>query len=317
MSRRVDRLITHIRNITENQTLNSSTDISDEEIIEYLNEAQHRLQSKIVAVHPNIFIKETTISTVADQEEYNLPSDVFLAGKIVAVDYKTSSSENNYFPLKSGFNNYRQSHVSGIPNYYIRRDKLNTNTSSILLSPRPASSSETIRVTYVQRLDELDKRRGIVSAVTLDSGTSTITSLTLDVSGDPPIDNDNLGTHDYFTVVDSLGNIKMRNVQFDSINTTTGVVTVNSSFTYESGESISVGDYIVGGQDTTSHSRLPRNLERYLINYAKLKIFLQDSSTDSQSASQELALMEQDIIESYSEMQEEAVEVQVTDDWEY
>ena len=74
MGRRVDRLITHIRAITENDLANSNTDITDEEIIEYINEAQHRIQSKILAVHPRVFIKEITTQIQTNQEEYDLPA---------------------------------------------------------------------------------------------------------------------------------------------------------------------------------------------------------------------------------------------------
>ena len=82
------------------------------------------------------------------------------------------------------------------------------------------------------------------------------------------------------------------------------VVDVNSltlgSHTAEEGESISVGDYVVGGKDTTTHSELPRNVERYLIAYCAWKILKRDSSVDSQEAVQELLQMENDIVESYA-----------------
>lgn len=317
MARRVDRLLTHIRALTENDTINSTTDISDNEIIEYINEAQHRIQSKIIAQHPNVFIKETTISSVADQEEYELPSDVFLASKVISVEYtEDTDSYPSYTKLQPGFERNRQSDVSGFPKYYIRRDKLNSDVGTILLSPKPSTSSGTIRLIYIQRMDELDKRRGIISAVT-DSGTA-VTALTLDVSGDPPIDSDDLGDHDFICVVSKTGIIKMRNIQFNSINTTTGAVTLTgSSHTYSSGETIAVDDYIVGGKDTTTHSRLPRNVERYLIGYASWKIFKRDSSTDSSEQLQELLAMEADIIESYQEIQTDIVSIPILEDWDY
>lgn len=317
MSRRVDRLISHIRKASENETTNSTTDIDDNEIIQYLNEGQHRIQSKIIAQHPRVFIAETTINAVADQEEYNLPSDVFMASKIIAVEYTDDSSANKaYTKLLPGYERDRQSHISGFPTKYIRRDKLDSDVGTILLTPRPSNSSGTLRVTYIQRIDELDKRRGIISAVT-DSGTA-VTALTLDVSGTPPIDSEDLSEHDYFCVVSKTGDIKMRNVQFDSIDTSTGVVTLtDGSHTYESGETIAVGDYIVGGKDTTSHSRFPRNVERYLIEFAIWKIFKRDSSTDSTEQLQELLAIESDILESFQEIQEDIVQIPVLEEWEY
>lgn len=316
MSRRVDRLITHIRSITENDTINSTTDITDNEILEFINEGQHRLQSRILAQHPRVFINETTLSSVADQEEYDLPSDVFLANKVISVEYSDDTGpDKSYTKLLPGHERNRQSDISGFPKYYIRRDKLNNDVGSILLAPKPSNSSGSIRITYVQRIDQLDKRRGIVSDIT-DSGTQ-ITALTLDVSGDPPIDSTDLADHDYFCIVSKTGSIKMRNLQFDSINTSTGVVTLTSSHTYNTGETAAVGDYIVGGRDTTTHSRLPRNVERYLIEFAAWKIFKRDSSTDSIEQQNEVLALEQDIIECFQEVQEDIHIIPVLEDWDF
>lgn len=322
MARRVDRLITHIRSITENETANSTTDITDNEIIEYLNEAQHRIQAKIVAQHPRVFINETTVSAVQNQEEYNLESSAFLANKILTIEYTPNSSANRpvYYKLLPGYERDRISHVSGHPKYYIRRDKFNQDTGSFIASPAPQDANGAFRVTFIQRMDNLDKRRGIVSLAT-DSGTA-ITALTLDVSGTPPIDSTDLADHEYFCVVDKNGNMKMRNLEFDgdgsdSIDTSTGVVTLEgSSFTYASGESIAVGDYIVGGKDTNTHSVLPRNVERYLINFAAFKVLKTDSSIDVGEQLQELALLEQDIVNSYQEIEEDIHEIAIIDRWD-
>ena len=315
MARRTDRLITHIRSITENDTTNSTTDIQDSEIIEYMNEGLHRIQGRILAQHPNVFLKEKIIDSVSEQEEYQLPSDVFMASKVISVEYSTDNG-TTYYKLRPSTWHKRNSHISGMPKYYIRKDDLNDNTGSLLLSPKPSSSSQKIRVIYVQRIDEVDKRRGIVSAVTLDSGTSTITTLTLDTSGNPPIDSDDLDKHDYICVVDTVGNLKMRNIQFDSISSSTGAVTVNSSFTYDTGESIAVGDYIVGGLDTTSHARIPRNIERYMVNFAAWKMMKRDSSIDAQEQFQELAIIENEIIESYQEINEDINFITVVEDFD-
>ena len=297
---RVDRLITHIRNITKNSSTNSVEDITDEEIIRFINQAQRRIQSKIVEKDPMSFVKETLINSVAGQEEYNLPEDLMMDSRIISAEYSTDNGDDTYYKLRPGLLKHQQSDVDGLPKWYIRRNKLDTDTASILLSPVPSSSSEKIRLVYTKNTEDLDIRRGVVSAVT-DSGTA-ITALTLDVSGTPPIDDEDLGDHDYFCVVDKLGNMKMRNLQFDSINTSTGVVTLtDSSHTYSTGESIAVGDYIVGGRETTTHSRLPLFIEEYIIEYAALKIMHRDSNTDLAEQFPLLSAMEQDIVSKFAE----------------
>ena len=315
MSRRVDRLISHIRSVTENETVNSTTDISDEAIIEYINEAQHRLQSRILAQHPRVFIKETTIDSVQDQEEYDLPADVFLGSRVVSVEYtEETASFPTYTKLRSGYGFNRTSDISGFPSIYIRRDKLDSDVGTLLLSPKPSSSSGSIRVTYIQAMDELDKRRGIISDITTSS--TAVTALTLDVSGTPPIDSTDLEEHDFFCIVSKVGTVKMRNLQFDSIDSSTGVVTLTgSSFTFASGETAAIGDYIVGGKNTTTHSRYSRNIERYLLEFAAWKIFKNDSSTDSAEQLQEVLAIESDIIDSYQEIQEDNFEIPILEEW--
>ena len=312
--RRIDRLITHIRRVTENETANSVTDITDNEIIEYINEGQSRLQSRIVAQHPNVFIEETTISSVADQEEYTLPTYAMLGSKILRIEYTDDTGNNpTYRRLSRGSYSDRASDIAGLPCKYIFQDKLTTNTSSILLSPKPSNSNGTIRIQYVRKLDNLDKRRGIISAVTSDS--TQLTALTLDTSGNPPIDSEDLEDHDFFCIVDKLGTVKMRNVQFDSIDTGTGVVTLSQSHTFESGETASVDDYVVGGKNSSTHSQLPPSLERYVIQFSAWKIFKRDSSTDSQEALQELLAMESEILESYQEINEDVIHVPIIEEW--
>lgn len=315
MSTRIDRLITQIRAATQNDTANAVTDIEDNEIIEYINEAQHRIQSKILTVHPTVFTKEAIISAVAGTEEYDLPSDMFLDNKLLYVEYSSDAGQT-YFPLKRGTLRDRQSDITSVPTTYIRRDALNNSTATLVLSPVPASSTDKIRVNYVQAIDELDIRRGIISAVTLDTTAKTITALTLDVSGEPPIDSEQLTNEDHMCIVSRLGVVKMRNVLFDSVSSSTGVVTVNSSFVYETGETAAVGDYIVTGKNTTTHSRLPKNLERYIKAFASWKIFKRDSSTDSSEQGAELQELEKDIIESYSEIDDVLQEISITEHWD-
>ncbi len=316
MGRRADRLISHIRSITENETVNSTTDISDEEILQYASEAQDRIQSKILAQHPRVFVKEDTVASVQDQEEYSLPSDCYLSGRVHCIEYtdNSNSSQPVYYKLIPGTERNRQSHVSGIPKYYIRRDKMDDTGGSFIASPKPSTSSGQFRVTYVQKMDKLDIRRGVVSAVTL--GSSTITSLTLDVSGDPPIDDELSSNSDYMCVVDAIGTIKMRNIRFDSINTSTGVVTINSGFSFDSGETISVGNYVVSGQNTSTHSKLPDSIERYTIAYSALKVFKRDSSSDSQEQTTELLALEKEIVESYQEIEDDLHSIEILEDWE-
>lgn len=311
MSRLVDYIIDDVRNHTENTDFSDTIGIADSEFLRFLNDAQYRIHSLITQQHPMVFLEETEITPVSGQESYSLPYNVHMGNKVSNIEFSPTSLAKDYYPLKRATLKHRYNGAEGDPEYYIRK------SGAILVNPIPSSANGKFRFTYVKSVPRLDVRRGSVSSVTLDSATSTITTLFLDVSTDT-IDSE-VSKHTRFCIVDKEGNIKMKNIYIDSINTTTGEVTVNAAFTYSSGESISVGDYIVTGSNSTTHSILDDSVERYLIAYCSAKIFHRDSSTDISAQADELASMEQDIVSGYADISDDIVEIPIIisedDDW--
>jgi len=313
MARLIDYIIDDVREHTENEDFSDTEGISDNEFIRFINDAQYRIHNKITQQHPSVFIKEKIYSIVSNQESYTLPHDIYLSNKVTQVDYKPTTSDSGYYPLKHGSLRNRLSGVRGDPERYIRK------SGTVLVAPTPQSSSGKLRLSYVSKVPELAKRSASVSAITLNSSDNSITSLTLDIATDS-IDSVTLNKRNYFTVVDRNGNIQMSRIEFDSIDTSTGVVTITSGFSYDSGESIAAGDYLVTGKYATTHSELNEMVERYLIAYASWKILKRDSSIDSQEAMGELAQMESDIIEAYADVEDDITEIPVIDedfDWGY
>lgn len=296
MSRLVDYLINQARKESENTEFSDFSGIDDTEFIQYLNDAQHRLQSVIVAQHPSVFVTETTQNTERSVESYTLPTDCFLGNKVTSVEFTSSGNDDDYYFLDAASIRQRTPGVEGSPSDYIRR------SGAILLSPIPDTANAKIRLNYVKRINELDKRRGSVASSVV-SGTS-ITSLIADVVTDS-LDTESLDEHNYICIVDRNGSIKMKNIEVDTFNPGTGEISITSGFTFEDGESISVGDYIVGGQDTSTHSELSRTCERYLIKYCVWKILKRDSSVDYAEAQTELLAMESDIIASFSDIDDD------------
>lgn len=282
-------LIDQVRRQTENVEFTDGAGISDEEMIQYINDGQDRIYSLINQTSPEVFLAEKTISAVADQEAYDIPFDAFMDNRIYSVEY-TTSTDSFYYQLKQGRFHERLTYQSGTPSFYIRR------AGQILLQPKPQSTG-TIRLTYVNRPPTLDLSRGTVSAVTLNSSNNTITSLTLATSSDFTT----LDLQNHFTIVNRNGVVQMSRIEFDSIDTSTGVVTVNSSFVYETGETIAVGDTVCTGEFATTHSQLKDNCERYLIHYAAMMVLQRDSSNDWREQSLLVDRLEQDIVQAYAE----------------
>jgi len=299
--RRIDFLLTQARRQTENEEFSATTGINDEELLQYVNDAQYRMLSLITSTHPTVFVKESAdISVVTDQEQYSLPDDVFLENRISAVEFSSTNLDRDFRKLEPITLAERSAGARGFPNAYIRR------SGKILLSPIPSTSTGKLRINYVRRIAEIDKRRGKISAVTLNNTLNTITSLTIDTS-EENFDFDTLTAQDFISIVDKNGVQQMVAIDIDSLNESTGVVTVNSTFVFAEGETIVVGDFVCAGKNNSTHSELPKICERYLIAYIAWKILKKDSSEDSFEQRNEIKSMETDILEAFGDTTDDLI----------
>lgn len=289
--RRIELIINQSRRDTDNTEFSDTTGLSDDDFLQWANDGQERLQSLILGAVDSVFEDEKIIQCVAGQEAYDIPDDAFLSDRITMVEVSVSGSGRDYYELRQASRRERLSGQTSVPSFYIRRN------NQILLQPKPESSASLLRVTYQKRLPKLDKRRAKVASVSLAS--DTITSLTLDTT--ISIDRTQLLEEDYVTVADKDGVIKMKNIPVTDIDETTGVVTVDASFTFEDGETIAAGDYLLRGPRSTTHSQMDDNCERYLLAYMSWKAQHKDSNSDLFEQSEESKAMEADILASFSE----------------
>lgn len=315
MSKFIDAIIDEARESAENEEFSEELGISEEEIVKFANQALNRLHSKIVAQHPQVFVETYEVSCTANQENYSIPSHkAFLKNKISQVEYSPDGQAKNYYPLDATVLRNRDTGSDGDPTHYIRRG------GEILLLPTPTTGNGKLRLTYIPKAKQLDKRRGLIGAVTT-SG-SSITNLEITYVNGSTVDNAELLKNTRFTVVDKYGNIKMENVLFASLSSSASydaTVDVDASFEFATGETIAVNDYIVGGAFTTTHlqDEVGPEVERYLQEYVNYKILQRDSSVDSQEAFQILAEIERDIIDSYADISDDVLMIpQINaDDW--
>lgn len=302
---RTDLLIDEAREATENVEFTSETGVQDSEYIRALNDAQDRIQSLILNAFPRMFQKQKLMDAVFGQEVYDLPVDVFLDSRIEKIEYSITGRADGYYKLDAGVTDERLNSLPGNPSFYIRESK------TIMLQPPPQNGGK-VRLTYQRAFPRLDKRRGKVSAVTLDNTAKTITALQLDPSLLTDSDISLINKIEYICIVSKDGRIKMKGIPVVEINSSTGDVAVDT-FTFEDGETIAVGDYAVAGKYTTTHSELPDICERYLLRFCEWRILKRDSSNDAIEEDREIKTMEAEIVESYRQADHDVKEVPILD----
>jgi len=303
--RNLSLLIDQVRRSTENVEVSDNSGISSDEIIQYFNDAQDELQADISVLNPQIFTSEQIQLSVSQQEAYNIPDDAFLGNRVDQVEYADQSVANKFFNLKQGTLQERLSGaIDGVPSFYIRRG------GQILLQPIPDTAGEQIRISYQKKLPRLDIRSGTVATVVLTS--NTITSLILDITA--VLDASALTEEGFITVVTENGAQQMRRIPIDAVDDATGVVTVEPGFTFAAGETIVVGDFTLRGEESTTHSQMPANTERFLVDYARMRVLQRDSSNDAAEAAGIVQSQKASIIRAFSEPDRDVDYVTILDD---
>jgi hypothetical protein len=294
--RRIDYLITEARRIGKNEAnTNGSLPISDEEVIQYMNDAQDEMQGLLSSIKniDVIFNASQVISVVGAQQNYSIPDRVLLNKQVDLVEFSASGNLGDYIILEklSSFN--QDTNNANYPVGYFRRN------NQIFLVPIPSSSMGSLRVTYERACDDLDKRRGTIQSVSGLTST-TFTSLVVDSDADET-STPNLSSIDYICIVDKDGNRKAYNIPVGNYNAGTNTLTPAAGFVFaRSGDTIAAGDYITFGKWRTTHSQLPDECEPYLIYYAAEMLLHKDSSNDVPTQSAKLRDLRNQILKSFA-----------------
>lgn len=317
--KRVEFLIKRSRRISDNEEFDNDPSnplgIVDDEVVGHIGDAQDNLKARISEVHPKLFETEEKINLVANQEVYPLPTDLYLGGRIVHVEALFSNREGDYYTLgHKGIKSRLPNIPAQFPHFYIR------SGGNLIIQPRPLTNvTDGIRVTFQRKIPDLDIRRGKITASTIVA--DNVQDITLDIApllardaNLPQIAERTLDDFDFLTVVGSDGTVKMRDIPYDSYDSTTGIVTITPGFDRQTGETITAGDYLLGGAYSTTHSHLPETCERYLIAYAAWKMQKRDSMIDSRDQERELIAMLNEIVDAFREIDNDQVELELDED---
>ena len=317
----IDSLILDIRKNTDNEEFNDTVGYSDEEIIRSINDGQNRLHAKIVAQHSSAFVQEYTVATSSDTESYSLPYDAFLGNKMSGIEWSSTGLSDDYYALKRVSHKLRVPGANGDPcNYSIKNNR-------IYLQPVPQNSSGILRISYVQAPIQLNKRRGQIIATSQCSDSLSAPTFIdinyLDAVNDPI----ELARETHFCVVDKYGNIKMSNVLLSTIGAAGSTVdlttyeaqlTIDSSTSFNSGDVIAQGYYIVPSKLASSHLDVPDSVKRYIRMFAENNVLERDSSTDVKESLPILLEIEKEIVASYADVSDDIDYIpEINTEWNY
>lgn len=312
MGRYIQDILTLAREHTGNQSFTESSTgtilegISNAQLIQFGNDAIRFIQSRIISVYPGAFVEEEIINCTADDESYVISDNVFLNNKIVSVEISLTGDIRDYYPLVPAGLLQRDTR-SGVPRKYIRRNGV------ILLNPIPQSSTYKIRVNYYRSIDSLDIRRGQIDA--LDESSSSTTTLTIDVTSDSPA----LSSAQYVCLVNKFGTILDYNRPVTSYNSSTGALILGPETTGGNPDVTAViDDYVVIGRYTTTHLPDGNEYDRigdYLLAAMQEKIYNVDSSLDAINQKAHVKDILAEVVDAFSEMTEDVMDVPVLDDF--
>lgn len=300
--RRVEHLILHVRRASENERQGTGEGISDEEFIQWLNDAQDMIYSKITRKHRMSFAKETTFAATGAESYTSLPFDIYSRHRIIALDYSETGSEASYRSLTPMTHQERTLRgSSSLPN--VASGYVPTQNGIIVVG---APSVGTFRLVYEPILPRLDKRRGTVSTHTKSSTALTALTLTGHTAAD-------FSEDDALTIVSATGQVNMRGIPYTAVAGGGAVTISGSSYTFPVGSTLTNGDFVCRGEYASTHSQLPDQCERYLIAYATWRAMKRDSSVDAGEQMNELAMIEDDIVSGFAQMSGDVEQVPIVD----
>jgi hypothetical protein len=287
----LESLITKARLQSNNSDYSSSQGNPQSLFEMYANEAQDNLQTQIINNYPQEFVEFYEKAITTHTEFVTVPDDIFSNNRIISVEYSYTGDSKDYFPLSPRTVKERISSQSSYPSFYIRI------SDKIYLNPIPSTGK--VRIAYYRELDDIK----VPIAINGTPYGSTIVS------------EYNIGLQEYLCVSNRFGEVLLRGAKIASVVGTTITVVGNVADYLVSGATLAdlAFQNITIGKYTTTHSKLPKICERYLITYMAKRALAKDSSSQAGIEDGELARMEAQILESFAQPTEDVYTIPILD----
>jgi hypothetical protein len=281
--KRLEYLITQVRNSTDNKDVNG---VSTAEIVSYFNDAQSYITTLIFKNNPyaDLFKVQVELPAVSSGE-YILPDDCYSTNALSMVEARFADTSNNkgYSRIKP----IMESEFSYIFGYITRDNKV------LISGQNDVAQLQNVRITYFKQLPTLDIRRGTIGTVIANTSVA-ITSLDTEV----------FTMNDHFSTVSTQGDQVVKDIY--SASTTSPLAVSDTT-------GILAGQFLVSGANACNKSLLPDVCETYLLDYVRQRIYTRNNYDD---ASKQMYFTEQrqaEILSIFSKNKKDDDTIPVTD----
>jgi hypothetical protein len=281
--KRLEYLITQVRNSTDNKDVNG---ISTAEIVNYFNDAQRYITTIVFKNNPYADLFKVQIEVPAvSSGEYTLPDDCYSTNAISMVEARFADTSNNkgYSRIKP----ISESEFSYIFGYITRDNKV------LISGQNDVAQLQNVRITYFKQLPTLDIRRGTIGTV--------ITNTSVAVSS---LDTEVFTMDDHFSTVDAQGVQVVKGIYSTSTSSPLAVSDTTG---------IASGQFLVSGINACNKSQLPDVCETYLLDYVRQRIYTRNNYNDAEKQSYFTQLQEAEILSIFSKNKKDDDTIPVTD----
>lgn len=279
--RRMDFLVSQVRNSTDNKDVNG---ISTAEIVGYFNDAQQYITTLIFKNNPYADFFKVQVAYAANSTGvYTIPDDCYSINAISMVELLTNTLAN----VNDGYTRIKpisESEFAYIGGY-------TTRNNTICIS---GTNQFPVRLTYFKRLQTLDVRQSKVSAVTANTSISMTTTPT-----------DLFIMDDHCSTVDAQGDQVVANIYFTNTSGSPLLTTDTAGVT--------TSQYVVAGKNATNKSQLPDECEAYLLEYVRQKIYTRNNYDDANKQMYFTEQRQNEIISIFSKNKKDDDTIPVTD----
>jgi hypothetical protein len=150
--------------VERDMDLESEDFVTDAELLSYANEAIDEVERQIHTLYEDYFLTRGTITLIANQEEYSLPTDIY-ANKIRQIVYRNGSQVWKLDRVRdwSKFISYEieKAYLSSTQYYGYFIINQTPGSPKILLTPTPTEAGNYLQIWYLRNANELTDETSI------------------------------------------------------------------------------------------------------------------------------------------------------------